>query len=128
MRQQFGCLRVRVLPGSPSHAVLRKAYGMARAAKGSNLELLPLFATDDAIGAALLGADRVQEFRQMVPLLEARGFPKIDPLIGGRYVPAIRAHFDHVYGLDHHGGTPPLAPDGVEDFEKWKRKRTNQHS
>ena len=100
---------------------------MARAAKASSVELLPLFATDDVIGTALLGADRVQEWRQMVPLLEARGFPKVDPLMGGRYVPAVRAYFDHQYGLDHGGGLP-LAPDGVEDFEKWKLKKKSRHS
>jgi hypothetical protein len=95
---------------------------MARAAKALSIESLPLFATDDVIGAALLGDDRVQEWRQMVPLLEARGLPKVDPLMGGRYVPAVRAYFDHQYGLDR-GGDVPLAPDGVEDFEGWKRKQ-----
>ena len=39
---------------------------------------LPLFASDDIIGRALLGADRVQEWQQIAPLLEARGLPKID--------------------------------------------------
>jgi hypothetical protein len=87
-----------------------------------SLNNLPLFATDDVLGAALLGADRVQEWRQIAPLLETRGLPKVDKLMGGRYVPAVVAHFDHLYGLDH-GGHPPLAPDGVEDFEKWKKQK-----
>jgi hypothetical protein len=86
-------------------------------------ESLPLFASDDAIGAALLGAERVQEFRAMVPLLEARGFPKVDQLMGGRYVPAVRAFFDHLYGVDRDANAPPLAPDGVEDFAGWKQKQ-----
>jgi len=51
------------------------------AGQTSNLESLPLFATDDAIGAALLGPKRVAEFKQIVPLLEARGLPKVDQLI-----------------------------------------------
>jgi hypothetical protein len=95
---------------------------MARAAKASSVESLPLFATDDEIGAALLGADRVQEWRQMAPLLEQRGLPKVDPLMGGRYVPAVRAYFDHQYGLDR-GGALPLARDGLEDFDGWRRKQ-----
>jgi hypothetical protein len=74
------------------------------------------------LGAALLGPDRVAEFRQMVPLLEPRGFPKIDQLMGGRYVPAVRAFFDHQYGLDR-DTAPPLAPDGTEDFEGWRAKQ-----
>jgi hypothetical protein len=96
--------------------------GRAKLDAAQPLSTLPLFASDDALGAALLGPDRVQEFRQMVPLLEERNFPKIDQLMGGRYVPAVRAFFDHQYGLDR-GGTPPLAPDGVEDFEGWRSKK-----
>lgn len=87
-----------------------------------SLEVLPLFATDDLIGAALLGAERVAEWRQVAPILEAQGLPKIDHTMGGRYVPAVRAFFDHRYGLDR-VGAPPLAPDGVEDFEKWRNKQ-----
>jgi hypothetical protein len=103
-------------PGRRKAAVRMKRTGP----KG--LDNLPLFATDEVLGASLLGADRVQEWRQIVSLLEARGFPKVDKLMGGRYVPAVVAHFDHQYGLDR-GGYPPLAPDGVEDFEKWKKQK-----
>lgn len=96
---------------------------MSRSGEASSIQALPLFATDAVLGAALLGDDRVREWREIVPLLEARGLPKVDTLMGGRYVPAVRAYFDHQYGLDR-GGDLPLAPDGVEDFEKWRgRKR-----
>ena len=95
---------------------------MARAAKAPSIESLPLFATDEVIGAALLGVGRVQEWRQVVPLLEARGLPKVDHLMGGRYVPAVRAFFDHQYGLDRDGAAP-LAPDGIENLEAWKQKQ-----
>jgi hypothetical protein len=91
-------------------------------AGAQNLNDLPLFATENLLGAALLGADRVQEWLQIAPLLETRGLPKSDKLMGGRYVRAVVAYFDHQYGLDH-SGVPPLAPDGVEDFEKWKRQK-----
>jgi hypothetical protein len=91
------------------------------------LQGIPLFATEDVIGAALLGADRLKEWRQIAPLLEARGLPKIDPMMGGRYVPAVRAFFDHQYGLVR-GIDVPLAPDGVEDFGSWKRQRQKRHS
>jgi hypothetical protein len=86
------------------------------------LESLPLFATDSDLGIALLGAERAQEWHQIAPLLEARGLPKIDPLMGGRYVPAVRAFFDGLYGLDRVTNVP-LAPDGVEDFDGWKQQR-----
>jgi hypothetical protein len=106
--------------------MLREVRGMAGAAKASSVELLPLFATDDVIGAALLGADRVQEWKQMAPLLEARGLPKVDALMGGRYVRAVIAFFDHLYGLDR-DASAPLVPDGIEDFEGWKQK-AKRHS
>lgn len=86
-------------------------------------ESLPLFASDDAIGAALLGGERVSEFQAMVPLLEARGLPKVDHLMGGRYIPAVRAFFDHLYGINRSADAPALAPDGIEDFGGWKRKQ-----
>jgi hypothetical protein len=85
------------------------------------LDLLPLFADDAAIAAMLLGPGRKQEWRQIAPLLEARGLPKIDPTIGGRYVRAVIGFFDHQYGLNH--GSVPLAPDGPEDFRKWTERQ-----
>ena len=93
----------------------------SRTRNAVSLSTLPLFATDDVLGAALLGPDRVQEFRQMAPMLEGRGFPKTDLLMGGRYMRAVVAYFDHQHGLDH-GTAVPLAPDGPEDFG-WKAKQ-----
>jgi hypothetical protein len=90
------------------------------------LDSLPLFAADGAIGAMLLGPKRMREWPQIAPLLEARGLPKVDQMMGGRYVPAVIDFFDRQYGLNQ-GGAPPLAPDGVEDFEKW-RQRQKRHS
>jgi hypothetical protein len=83
---------------------------------------LPLFADDATLGRALLGPDRAGEWRQMAPLLEARGLPTIDKLMGGRYVPAVKAFFDHLYGLDGAAAAPPM-PDGVEELGSWKKKR-----
>lgn len=89
--------------------------------KRTPLDDLPLFADDSAIGQALLGLSRAAEWRQLAPLYERRdGFPKIDDVMGGRYVPAIRAFFDRIYGLS------PIeikAPDGVERPEKWNDRR-----
>jgi hypothetical protein len=103
-----------------SGVIKQGAMRRAKLDAAQPLLALPLFASDEALGAALLGADRVKEFRQMLPLLEQRGFPKIDHLMGGRYVPAVQAHFDRQYGLD--GAALSLAPDGTEDFEGWKQE------
>jgi hypothetical protein len=79
------------------------------------LDDLPLFADDQALGSALLGLRRAGEWTSIVPIYERRGFPKVDPVMGGRYVPAVRAFFDREYGI---GGAPLSAPDGIE--RPWK--------
>jgi hypothetical protein len=90
--------------------------------RDAGFESLPLFATEEVIGAMLFGPGREQEWRQIAPLLETRGFPKVDQIMGGRYVRAVIGFFDHQYGLDH-GSAPPLAPDGPEDFKTWTGKQ-----
>ena len=41
----------------------------------------------------------VAEWRAAVPILEREGLVKVDPLMGGRYWPAILAFFMRRYGL-----------------------------
>lgn len=88
-----------------------------------SLDALPLFADEATLGAALLGPRRSREWRQIATLLEARGLPKVDQLMGGRYVPAVRAFFDREYGLKER---TTLTPDGAEDLGAWKRNRTQR--
>lgn len=87
------------------------------------LEVLPAFADDTELGKAILGPKRSGEWRQIAALLEARGLPKIDTLMGGRYVPAVRAFFDCENGLKDRAS---LMPDGIEDLGAWKRSRRRQ--
>lgn len=87
--------------------------------KRAALDTLPLFADDAAIGLALLGAGRANEWRSLAPLYERRGMPKVDEVMGGRYVPAIRAFFDREYGL---ATATPTAPDGVERPGSWNMR------
>lgn len=61
------------------------------------LDRLPLFADELSLSEAVLGRGKYTHWRAVVPLLEARGFPKIDDLMGGRYVPAVKAFFDREY-------------------------------
>lgn len=79
---------------------------------------LPLYASDEDIGEAVLGFTRRKEFRGLATLLEPSGMPKISPLWGGRYVPAVKAFLDHSNGLGD-GKPLALAPDGVEG--KWRK-------
>lgn len=84
------------------------------------LDKLPLFAEEEAIAVALLGPGKFGHWKQIAPLLEGRGFPKIDPEMGGRYTPAIRRFFDHEYRLDtvH----PVASRDGPEALGTWQKR------
>jgi len=83
------------------------------------LDTLPLYADDMAIGEAVLGPKRAKEWVQMTPLLEAKGLPKIDAWHGGRCVPLVKRYYYALNGIEP---GVPLAPDGVENPEIWKRK------
>ncbi|TKV73297.1 hypothetical protein FDV58_37725 [Bradyrhizobium elkanii] len=69
---------------------------------------LPLFADERSLSEAFLGSGRYTHWRAVIPLLEVRGFPKVDGLMGGRYVPAVKAFFDREYGI--HGALQISAP------------------
>ena len=86
---------------------------------------LPLFATDEEIGEAVLGRDRRREFADMAQLHERNGMPRMCPVWGGRYVPAVKAYFDAQYGLS---AAVPLAPNGVEgNFHGHSRRTPERH-
>jgi hypothetical protein len=72
---------------------------------------LHLFDTDERIGEAVLGPERKSEFSRLAALLERDGMPKINPLWGGRYVPAVKAFLDADNGLST---LTPTTPDGLE--------------
>jgi hypothetical protein len=84
------------------------------------LDELPIFADDAAIGQALLGTVRADEWPSLVPLFEREGFPRIDPIMRGRYVPAIKAFFDCKYGLSK---TAPTARNGAEKPDRWNERK-----
>jgi len=88
----------------------------------------PLYADEDEVARRVLGA-RAREWPGKAVVLERDGLPKIDPLMGGRFWPAVRQWF-----LDRHGlaaelpssaSSParsqvrivPFAPDGEADFD-----------
>ena len=81
---------------------------------------LPMFAPDEAIAAAFMGPGKTVEWRQIAALLEPRGLPKIDPLMGGRYVPAVKAFFDKEYKLTENA--PATSPDGPEELGSCKAR------
>lgn len=91
-------------------------------ARLKTLDDLPAFAGEEELAAALMGTGKTIVFRQIVPLLEARGFPKVDGLMGGRYVPAVKAFFDREYEV--RGVTQVSAPHAPAEFgTSWKKQR-----
>jgi hypothetical protein len=83
---------------------------------------LPLFASDSAISEALMGPGKVREWLAILPLLDRRGFPGIDGLMGWRYTPAVKAFFDREWKI--HGSTNIRDPRGGEErLGSWKGRR-----
>ena len=57
-----------------------------------------------------------KHWREIVPQLEREGLPKIDPLMGGRFWPAIREWFKARHGI---GSIPvEVEPDGEERWDE----------
>lgn len=81
---------------------------------------LPEFATDEQIGAVMLGPTRAKEWCVIALRYERRGLPQIDPVHRGRFVPAVRQWYYARYGI---GQPPDEKADGEENWEKWEAKR-----
>lgn len=50
-------------------------------------------------------------------VLEREGLPRVDPLFGGRFWPAVEAFFHRRYGLLNVPPAGQLVPDGQENFD-----------
>jgi hypothetical protein len=95
---------------------------VSRALPPSPLDSLPLFASDQAIAEAIVGKkDAKKWLLDRLPTLESKiGFPKIDPVHGGRAVPLVRLFYQNYLRLPEDMKGPP---DGEEDETAWNRSR-----
>ncbi|RDL51779.1 hypothetical protein BLJAPNOD_02920 [Ensifer sp. M14] len=85
------------------------------------LSQLPLFATDRQLAVAIVGKERAAMWiKAVIPQLERKGFPRIDPLHDGRPVPLVRKFYDGYFGITV--GFSATAPDGEENWD-WHSKR-----
>ncbi|MGO6719534.1 hypothetical protein ACC717_05930 [Rhizobium ruizarguesonis] len=81
---------------------------------------LPLFATDKELAIAVVGKERASMWiKAVIPQLERKGFPRIDPLHDGRPVPLVMRFYDGYFGIT--AGFHAAAPDGEERLGMWKR-------
>jgi hypothetical protein len=91
------------------------------------LEKLPLFATEQEIATALLGPGKVDHWQQIAPLLERRGLPTIDGLMGGRYTPAVRKFFDRNYRVGEDGQVAST-PHAAAELGSWQGKKNTRRA
>ncbi len=92
---------------------------------GDPLGKLPMFATDKQIAVAVVGKGRADSWiRSVLPVLEPRGFPKVDPLHQGRPVALVKLYYDAYLGIGPN--TVPTGTDGEEDMEAWTRNRRSR--
>ncbi|WEX76863.1 hypothetical protein PYH37_005214 [Sinorhizobium numidicum] len=91
------------------------------------LSQLPLFATDQQLAVVIVGKDRASMWmKAVIPQLERKGFPRIDPLHDGRPVPLVRKFYDGYFGIT--AGLAAAAPDGKEDWSVWNSRRRVRRS
>ena len=84
------------------------------------LDSLPIFASDREIAAAIVGRGKADKWlSEVLPLLERRGFPAVDPLHNGRAVPLVKKFYDGYFGIT--AAFAMAKPDGEE--REWVPKR-----
>ncbi len=89
------------------------------------LSKLPLFATDNELAIAVVGKERASMWiKAVIPQLERKGFPRVDPLHDGRPVPLVMRFYDAYFGIA--AGFHAAAPDGEERLGAWKRDRSKK--
>ena len=77
-----------------------------------------LYGSEADVSDMVLGPGRVREWRDKAIVLEREGLPKIDPLMGGRYLPAVRRWFDQRNGV-----MPGNTSFRVSGTEKWPKQK-----
>jgi hypothetical protein len=71
-----------------------------------------LFPSEDEIARRL--SQNLSGWRARAIILEREGLPRICPVMGGRYWPAVLAYFNRRYGI---GNLSPSAVDGMENLD-----------
>jgi len=91
----------------------------------SPFDRLPLFVTDRELAVAVVGKERATMWiKTVIPVLERKSFPRIDPLHDGRPVPLVRRFYDGYFGIT--AGFNVAMPDGEERLGMWKRDRVKK--
>src|SRR5438105_13406224 len=79
---------------------------------GPTLKRQGLYPCEAEIARRLSQSEK--HWRRIAPQLERQGLPKIDPIMKGRFWPAVEAFFRNRHGLDN---MVALQPDGEERWD-----------
>jgi hypothetical protein len=79
---------------------------------------LPLFPSEEQLALAILGK-RARDWRQIAAHYDGKGLPAVDPVMGARYAPAVKAFFDKVWNVN----ATHIGQDGPERSETWAKRR-----
>ena len=92
------------------------------------LSKLPMFATDDEIAIAIVGKKRASHWKRgALIILEARGFPRVDAVHGGRPVPLIRKWYNLYLGVEK-SYVQSTQEIGKDNWEAWRPKREQRNA
>lgn len=81
---------------------------------------LPLFATDQQLAVAIVGKERAAIWiKTVIPQLERKGFPRVDPLHDGRPVPLVVKFYEGYLGVTAGFGVV----DGEERLGQFRKSR-----
>jgi hypothetical protein len=85
---------------------------------------IALYASEEQVAELVLGPGHLRDWKDRAVILEREGLPKIDPMMGGRYLPAVRTFFDLRNGVYSNRSKPVLMkPDGKDNFSCPKPKQ-----
>ena len=80
---------------------MRNTLLNVRRFKLAQTDEMPLFPDEATIAVAVLGPKRAKDWPRIAKFLEdKKGLPRVDELMGGRYWPAVVAHFRSRYNMD----------------------------
>lgn len=74
-----------------------------------------LYISEAVVARRVLGTGALPRWSGLATVLEREGLPRIDPLTGCRYWPAVKAFLDRRHGLGQAGVLPSTA-DGAETW------------
>lgn len=84
------------------------------ATRSSVRSSIALYKSEDEIARLVLGDD-LKQWKALAAVLEREGLPRIDPMTGRRFWPAVERFF-----FRRHGLSAEIVPSRVDGVEQWQ--------